>query len=197
MNSRAKKLTLIAATMLAMSTGSAARAHSAEKGSYKIDPVHSQAFFSVTHLGVGKFTGRFDSVKGELTADGTGDGNKVKAEIDVASVNSSFADRDKHLRSPDFFNAAQFPKMTFESTKVSIPATGDGSMTGNLTLHGVTKPVTFKLKHLGAAKDPWGGYRSGYVAAATIKRSDFGITFMPKGLSDEVEVDLNIEALKQ
>lgn len=197
MKSQGKKLALFATTVLTLSAVSSVWAHSADKGGYKIDPVHSQAFFSVTHLGVAKFTGRFDSVKGELTVDGAGDGNKVKAEIDVASVNSNFADRDKHLRSPDFFNAVQFPKMTFESAKVSIPATGDGSMSGNLTLRGVTKPVTFKLRHIGAAKDPWGGYRSGYVASATIKRSDFGISFMPKGLSDDVEIELNIEAIKQ
>lgn len=184
-------------SLLAMSTASSVRAEQTEKGSYKIDPVHSQALFSITHLGVSRFTGRFDTVKGELTVDGAGDGNKVKAEIDVASVNSNFADRDKHLRSPDFFNAAQFPKMTFESTKVSLAASGEGTMTGNLTLHGVTRPVTFKLRQVGAAKDPWGGYRAGYVASGSIKRSDFGITFMPKALGEDVDVDLNIEAIKQ
>jgi polyisoprenoid-binding protein YceI len=167
----------------------------ADKGSYKIDPVHSQALFTVGHLGVAKFTGRFDTLKGEIAADGSG--GSVKAEIDTASVNTGSAARDTHLRSPDFFNAAQFPKITFESTAVNLPASGDGTMNGNLTLHGVTKPVTFKLSHVGAAKDPWGGYRSGYVASGVIKRSDFGMKFMIGALSDEIEVRLNIEAVKQ
>lgn len=196
MNSLSKKLVFTTAALLALAAGTPVLAQSADKGNYKIDPVHSQAHFTVTHLGVSRFTGRFDSIKGEIVVDGNGDANKVKAEIDVASVNSNFPDRDKHLRSPDFFNAAQFPKMTFESIKVSIPDSGDGAMSGNLTLHGVTKPVTFKLKHIGAAKDPWGGYRSGYVATTTIKRSEFGIKFAG-GTGDDVDVAINIEAIKQ
>src|SRR5574340_644317 len=164
--------TTVAVALAALFASTAALAHNAEKGTYKIDPTHSAAFFTVTHLGVSKFTGRFDTVKGEVTADGTGPGNKVVAEIDANSVDSGFADRDKHLKSPDFFSAAQFPRIRFESTKVSLGADGQGSMTGNLTLKGVTKPVTLKLQHIGAGKDPWGGYRSGYVATTKIKRSD-------------------------
>jgi polyisoprenoid-binding protein YceI len=194
MNRGIKSFLTVAA--LTVCSSSVAFAHSAEKGSYKIDPAHSQALFTVGHLGVAKFTGRFDKVNGEIAVDGVSN-SKVKAEIDVASVNSNFTDRDKHLRSPDFFDAARFPKMVFESTKASIPASGDGSISGNLTLHGVTKPVTFKVTHVGAGKDPWGGYRSGYLATATIKRSDFDMKFMIPGISDEVNLQLNIEAIKQ
>ncbi|MFZ5508409.1 MAG: YceI family protein [Pseudomonadota bacterium] len=186
---------VFAASTLLASSG--VLAHSADKGSYKIDPSHSAAFFTVTHLGVAKFTGRFDVVKGEITADGTGAGNKVVAEIEANSVNSGFAERDKHLKSPDFFSAAQFPRIRFESTKVVLGADGAGTMTGNLTLKGVTKPVTLKLQHVGAGKDPWGGYRSGYVATGTIKRSEFGVNFMPGGLGEDVDLTLNIEAIKQ
>src|SRR5574341_1095932 len=117
---RMKRLHSLALALAVLLPAGGAAAHSADKGAYKIDPVHSYAYFTVTHLGVAKFTGRFDSVKGELTADGTGPGNKVSAEIDVTSVNSGFADRDKHLKSPDFFSAAQFPKMRFESTRVTL-----------------------------------------------------------------------------
>ena len=78
-----------------------------------------------------------------------------------------------------------------------IDAKGEGTLTGNLTLHGVTKPVTFKLQHIGAGKDPWGGYRSGYVATTTLKRSEFGMTFMLDGLGDAVDLVLNIETIKQ
>ncbi|MBL8437917.1 MAG: YceI family protein [Zoogloeaceae bacterium] len=174
-----------------------AAAHSADPGQYKIDPVHSYAFFTLTHLGVSRFTGRFDKLTGEVTADGTGAGNKVAAEIDISSVDTGFVDRDKHLKSPDFFAAAQYPKAKFESSKVVIDAKGEGTLTGNLTLHGVTKPVTFKLQHIGAGKDPWGGYRSGYVATTTLKRSEFGMTFMLDGLGDAVDLVLNIETIKQ
>lgn len=167
----------------------------ADKGGYKIDPVHSQALFTIGHLGLSRFTGRFNSLKGELNVDGGG--GAVRAEIDIASVDTNFADRDKHLRSPDFFNAAQFPKMIFESAGVSLPASGEGTLNGNLTLHGVTRPVSFKLVHVGAGKDPWGGYRSGYVVSGIIKRSDYGMKFMLGALGDEVEVRLNIEAIKQ
>lgn len=194
MNVHGKTVTIGALSLLALIAGTTANAE-ADKGNYKIDPIHSQALFTVGHLGVAKLTGRFDSVKGELSVDGAG--GSVKAEIDIASVNTNFADRDKHLRSPDFFNATQFPKMTFDSTSVSMPASGDGTMSGNLSLHGVTKPATFKLTHVGAAKDPWGGYRSGYVATGVIKRSDYGMKFMLGPVSDEIEVRLNIEAIKQ
>jgi polyisoprenoid-binding protein YceI len=180
---------------IALAAGGALAQGQADKGSYKIDPVHSQALFTVGHLGMSRLTGRFDSLKGELTVDAGG--GTVKAEIEVASVDTNFADRDKHLRSPDFFNAAQFPKMTFESSSVNLPAGGEGTLAGNLTLHGVTRPVVFKLVHVGAGKDPWGGYRSGYQASGVIKRSDYGMKFMLGALSDEVEVRLNIEAIKQ
>jgi polyisoprenoid-binding protein YceI len=189
-------LTATVAALPLLGAGPAA-AHSADPGQYKIDPTHSYAFFTVTHLGVSRFTGRFDKLTGDVTADGQGPANKVVAEIDVNSVDSGFADRDKHLKSPDFFAAAQYPKAKFESTKVVFDAKGDGALAGNLTLHGVTKPVTFKLQHVGAGKDPWGGYRSGYVATTTLKRSDFGMNFMLDGLSDAVELTLNIETIKQ
>jgi polyisoprenoid-binding protein YceI len=182
---------------LSLVAAAPALAHTADKGTYKIDPVHSTVLFTVTHLGVARFTGRFDGIKGELTTDGTGAGNKVSAEIDANSVNSGFADRDKHLKSPDFFSAAQYPKIRLESTKVTLDAKGEGSLLGNLTLRGTTKPVTFKLHHVGAGKDPWGGYRSGYVASATIKRSDFGVSFLPGAIGDDVELTINIESIKQ
>ena len=189
-------LTATVAALPLLAAGPAA-AHSAAPGQYKIDPVHSYAFFTVTHLGVSRFTGRFDKLSGEVTADGSGPANKVVAEIDVASVDSGFADRDKHLKSPDFFAAAQFPKARFESTKVVFDAKGEGSVAGNLTLHGVTKPVTLKLQHVGAGKDPWGGYRSGYVASTTLKRSDFGMNFMLDKLGDEVQIFCSVEGIKK
>lgn len=188
--------TLIPSTALFLSLAMALPATAQglpDKGNYKIDAVHSQVLFTVGHLGVSRLTGRFDGVKGEFSVDGAS--GAVKAEIDAASVNTGFADRDKHLRSPDFFNAAQFPKITFESTSANLAA--DGTLAGNLTLHGVTRPVTLKLSQVGAGKDPWGGYRSGFIATGVVKRSDYGMKFMLGPVGDEIEVRLNIEAIKQ
>lgn len=194
-----KTLTLSALTLLAgiAATSPAALAADADKGTYKIDPVHSSVLFTVTHLGVARFTGRFDAISGELTADGTGAGNSVTVEVDATSVNSGFADRDKHLKSPDFFSVAQFPTITFKSTEVKLDDSGKGTLAGDLTLRGVTKPVTFALQHIGAGADPWGGYRSGYTATTTIKRSEWGVDFLLGGISDDVDLVVNIESIKQ
>jgi polyisoprenoid-binding protein YceI len=192
----ASALAPLCAAALLLAAHGGASAQTADKGNYRIDPEHSTVHFTIGHLGLARFTGRFNQIKGDIVVDGAGDGNKVKAEIDVASIDTNSEKRDKHLRSPDYFNAVQFPKMTFESTKVSLPPGAEGTMTGNLTMHGVTKPVTFKVRQIGAGKDPWGGYRAGYVATTTLKRSDFGMK-LSAGVGDEVEVSLGIEAIKQ
>jgi polyisoprenoid-binding protein YceI len=116
-------------------------------------------------------------------------------EIDAASINTGNKKRDDHLKGPDFFNVKQFPKLTFKSTKVEKK--GDAySVTGDLTIHGVTKSVTVDVKKTGMGKDPWGNERIGFTTNFTIKRSDYGITHMANGLSDEVQLMLSAEAIK-
>lgn len=187
-----------AAAVLALSAVAATAAAPAPAGEYKIDPAHSGAFFEVGHLGgVSRFMGRFRDISGDLTVD-TPEKSRVKVSIKTDSVDSNHEGLDKHLKSPDFFSAVQFPVMSFASTAVTLNPAGEGTLAGNLTLRGVTKPVTFKLKHVGTGKGMRGEQRVGYVATATIKRTDFGMGYgVPGAATDEVDLRINIEAVKQ
>ncbi len=167
-------------------------------GNYQIDPVHSMVTFTVGHLGVSELVGRFDTISGSFSLDSANsDQARVSVQIPIDSLDTNFAQRNKDLLGPDYFNATQFPTMSFTSTKVQWQSRNAGQLTGNLTLHGVTRPVTFNIRRIGAGPDPWGGYRSGYVATTTIKRSDFGMNYMLNGISDSILVQLNIEGKRQ
>jgi polyisoprenoid-binding protein YceI len=176
----------------------AAFAQAPPAGNYKVDPVHSMAYFEIGHIGgVSRFMGRFNEMAGDLVVD-TPAKSSVKVEIKVDSVDVKHEGLNKHLKSPDFFNAVQFPTLSFSSTKVNLSASGEGTLEGNLTLHGVTKPTTFKLKFIGTGPGPRGDTRVGYVASTSIKRSDFGMNYgIPKAATDEVDLRINIEAVKQ
>ena len=124
--------------------------------------------------------GRFNDMSGDLVVD-TPEKSKIRVDVKVDSVDTRSEGLDKHLKSPDFFNAVQFPTLSFVSSAVTLNGGGEGTVAGNLTLHGVTKPVTFKLKEIGAGNGPRGDSRVGYTASTTIKRSDFGIAYgIPK-----------------
>ena len=124
--------------------------------------------------------------------------SKITVAIKTDSVDTKFEALDKHLKSPDFFNAVQFPTLTFASSAVKLDGKGEGTVAGNLTLHGVTKPVTFHLKQVGSGKGMKGEARVGYVATSTIKRTDFGMAYgVPAAATDEVELKINIEAARQ
>jgi polyisoprenoid-binding protein YceI len=188
----------LAAAGLALSAVSFAAPTAAPAGNYKIDPLHSGAFFEIGHMGgISRFMGRFNELSGDLVVDAP-EKSKINVAIKTDSVNTNVEALDKHLKSPDFFNAVQFPTMSFASTGVHLDGNGDGSVAGNLTLHGVTKPVSFKLKQIGAGKGMKGEQRVGYVATTTIKRTDFGMTYgVPGAATDEVDLKVNIEAIKQ
>ena len=189
--------TLIAAATLALSV-SAFAATPAPAGNYKIDPAHSGAFFEVGHLGgVSRFMARFNDISGDLVVD-TPAKSTIKVQIKTDSIDSNHEGLDKHLKSPDFFNVVQFPTMTFTSTAVTLNPTGEGTVAGNLSLHGVTKPVTLTLKQIGSGKGMKGETRAGYVATGSIKRTDFGMAYgVPGAATDEVDLRINIEAIKQ
>ena len=194
--SRLSLSSLALASLLAAGAASADNAFPA--GNYKIDPVHSVAYFEVGHAGgISRFMGRFNDISGDLVV-GAPEKSRVKVDVKVDSVDTRSEALDKHLKSPDFFNAVQFPVLNFTSTAVSLNPAGEGTVAGNLTLRGVTKPVTFKLRHVGTGKGMKGEQRVGYVATGTIKRSDFGISFgVPGAATDEVDLRINIEAVKQ
>jgi len=194
------KIRIIALALLAalFALPVAAPAQAAE--TYVIDTKGSHAFiqFRVQHLGYSWLYGRFNTFSGTFTADEANPGNsKIAIEIDTASVDSNHAERDKHLRSPDFLDVAKFPKATFVSTAVKANGDGSGTVTGNLTLHGVTKSIDIAVNQIGHGKDPWGGYRRGLQGSVTFAMKDFGITKNLGPASANVEMILSIEGIRQ
>ena len=165
---------------------------------YALDGAHSSAMFRVSHLGSSYFYGRFNEVSGALVFD-EADATKSSVNIVVkaASVDTNNEKRDTHLKSADFFDAGQFPELSFKSTGVVKKSDKAYSVTGNLTIHGVTKEVTVDFERPGTAKDPWGGTRTGGEAIFNIKRSDYGIAFMPDGLGDDVRLIVSVEGVKK
>ncbi|HET8746919.1 MAG TPA: YceI family protein [Ramlibacter sp.] len=198
MNIRSTVSIAIAAAGLALSAVSFAAPAPAPAGNYKVDPAHSGAFFEIGHMGgISRFMGRFNDIAGDLVVDAP-EKSKINVTIKTDSVDTNHEGLNKHLKSPDFFNAVQFPTLSFVSTGVKLDGNGEGTVAGNLTLHGVTKPVTLKLKHIGSGKGMKGEQRVGYVATGTIKRTDFGMTYgVPGAATDEVDLRIGIEAIKQ
>ncbi|RMD98638.1 MAG: polyisoprenoid-binding protein [Deltaproteobacteria bacterium] len=165
---------------------------------YAIDPVHSTVIFRVKHLGVGYLYGRFNDISGTIRFDEANPAkSSVEVTVKVASVDTNDEKRDKHLLSPDFFNAKQFPVIRFESASVKAVGGDLYEVSGNMTIHGITKPITVKMTRIGAGKDPWGNYRMGFEGVFSVKRSDFGIRYMPQGIGDDVLITLSVEAIRK
>lgn len=169
---------------------------SAVANTYDIDPVHSTILYRIKHLGASYSYGRFDDFSGSFAVDeAKPENSKVTFEVKTASIDSGAAKRDEHLKSSSFFDVKQFPTATFKSS--SIRKNGDKYMvTGDLTLHGVTKQVTIEMEHVGTVKDPRAGDISGYQGTLALERSDYGIKFMPDALSDDVMLTISIEGDK-
>ncbi len=168
----------------------------AQQETYAIDSEHSFANWSVRHV-VAKTTGTFSDIQGKVVIDRANLANSsVEAKINILSISSNHAKRDAHIVKDDYLNAAKFGEMTFVSTKVVATSETEGEITGNFTLHGVTRELTFPFKVLGFGTDPWGGYRVGLEAQTAIKASDFGYKWglKPNGsVGDDVEITLLIE----
>jgi polyisoprenoid-binding protein YceI len=171
-------------------------------GTWQVDPAHSRIGFSVKHLGISTVRGQFHQYHGQL-AIGEDGAAKAWGSVDVASIDTADVDRDAHLKSPDFFDVETYPEITFEST--SITATGDDTyeIAGELTMHGVTKPITLRAEVGGSEVDPFGNTRVGLEATGSISRGDWDMKFqMALGsgnlaVSDKVKIDLDISAIKQ
>ncbi|MFJ3261411.1 YceI family protein [Pseudomonas sp. NPDC086581] len=187
-------------TFAALALGTALfSAGQAMAADYKIDKEGQHAFieFRIKHLGYSWLYGRFDDFDGAFTFDEKNpSADKVKVTINTNSVNSNHAERDKHLRSPDFLNVSKNPTATFESTGVKAEGK-NAEITGNLTLNGVTKPVTIKAELIGQGDDPWGGYRAGFLGTTTLKLKDFNIQRDLGPASQEVELTLSVEGVRQ
>lgn len=166
--------------------------------SYQIDPVHSFALFKVKHFGAGYTWGRINAPTGTISID-EADPSKssVNVELKAENVDTGDAKRDQHLKGPDFFNAKQFPVLTFKSK--SVKKTGDQTfaVTGDFTLLGVTKEITLSVTRVGAGKDPYGNTRVGFETAVTLKRSEFGMNQMLQAVGDDVHIQLAVEGVRK
>jgi polyisoprenoid-binding protein YceI len=165
-------------------------------GTYEIDPGHSALIWRARHFDAGYTYGWFRDFKGSFVVDADASKGSVELTAQIASVDSALPKRDDHLRSPDFFNAEQFPTLTFKSTKIE-PAGATLRVTGDLSLHGVTKSLTTDVTPLGSGVDPMNATRAGYEAHLTLKRSDFGMKFMLPGVGDDIDLTLAFEGVKQ
>ncbi|NVN89290.1 MAG: polyisoprenoid-binding protein [Desulfuromonadales bacterium] len=178
---------------------------SALASTWTLDPDHSAAQFKVRHLMISNVKGSFEKLNGQLVLDDKDiTKSKVDVIIDVASVNTNIKKRDDHLRSPDFFDTAKFPAMTFVSTKVEKDGPDKLKVTGNLTIKGITKPVVLHVDGLTPEiKDPWGNIRRGASATTSINRKDFGVSWSKKldtgvvVVADEVAIQLEVEFIKK
>ena len=181
--------------VLAISAGFSGAAVAAD--TYSVDGGHSAAIFKVKHAGVAYTYGRFNKVTGTVVWDNADPAaSKIEIAIDPESVDTENEKRDQHLRNPDFFDAKQYPAFGFKSATVKKIDDTTYEVSGNLTIHGVTKPLTVKALKTGEGKDPWGGYRIGFETSFTIKRSDFGMTKVTESVGDDVAITFSIESVK-
>jgi polyisoprenoid-binding protein YceI len=192
-------MTLIAriAVLTLLGLGIAPGLAGAAPVAYEIDATHSSVQFVVTHLGVARVAGHFDRLHGQFAYDPARiEASKVQVTVRADSIGTGHEERDNKLRSDDFFATARFPEIRFESTSVT-GHDGQFALQGNLTLRGVSRPVTFQVTKTGESRDPWGGYRAGFEATTTIKRSDFGMRYMLGAVGDDVALTIEIEGIRQ
>lgn len=172
-------------------------------GTYAIDPSHSEVAFTVRHAGIAKVRGAFSEFEGTIVVSEDQAASTTDVTVQLGSVDTRSEQRDEHLRSADFFNVEENPTMTFSTTSVAIEDEEEFTLTGELTLNGVTKPVEIEAEYTGAATDPYGQERIGFSGTTTLSRKDFGLTWnaaLETGgvlVSDKVTVLLEVSAIKQ
>lgn len=194
-----KRLLASITTIIALSLPALASA-----ATWNIDPEHSNIGFKVRHLMISNVRGNFEKLTGVVDVNEKDiTKSKVQVSIDTASINTNVQKRDDHLRSADFFDVAKFPTMTFVSKKITKAGSGKLKVTGDLTLHGITREVVLDVDGPTAeSKDPWGNIRSGAVATTTINRKDFGLVWNKAletggvAVGEEIAINLDIEMIK-
>lgn len=171
---------------------------------WTIDTAHSSVQFSVRHMMISKVRGQFDKFEGTINLDEQNPANStVDVKIEAASINTQNADRDNHLRSPDFLNADEFPNLTFKSTKVEQIDDANAKLHGDLTIRDVTKPVVLDVEYAGQAKSPWGTTSAGFSGTTKISRQEWGLNWnaaLETGgwlVGDEVTITIELELVNQ
>lgn len=171
---------------------------------WTVDPTHSSIDFSVKHMMISKVKGTFKNFNADITADASDlTTATIDFRIDISSVDTRNEDRDGHLKSGDFFDTENHPHMTFKSTEITRKSADEYNVNGDLTLRGVTKPVTFTATFEGEGKDPWGNHKAGFTAEGKINRKDFGLTYnstLETGgvlIGEEVKVNVELQAAKE
>lgn len=194
MNAKKMLLTLALTAVLAVPAVAA---------DYQIDTSHSSVNFQIKHLAISKVNGAFLDFTGTFSYDPADPAaTRAEAVIQVASVDTGNEKRDEHLRNSDFFDVEKFPTMTFKTTSVKMGSATEGQVTGDLTMHGVTRPVTLELEIHGTATDPWGNERVGASLSGTVPRKEWGLTYnapLEAGglvLGEDVKISLEIEGIK-
>ena len=172
--------------------------------SWQIDSVHSHIYFTARHMMISKVRGQFETFGGSINFDENAPENTTVAiEIDVTSINTKDEQRDGHLKSPDFFDVANFPTATFKSTKVVKEDDDEGKLYGELTVRGVTKEVVLDVEFAGIAKSPWGTTSAGFSASAQLNRKDFGLNWnqaLETGgvlVGEKIKLEIELELVKQ
>ena len=185
-------------SVLALAAGSI-QGVSAQPVTYRVDPVHSFVLFRVKHMNTAYAYGRFNSFSGTIVVNEQDPSkSSVEFEIDANSIDTGNSQRDDHLRSPDFFNVRQYPKITFKSTSVRRINNTTLEVKGDLTIRGTTRPLTVRVTYVGKGRNPRGQEIIGFETTFTIKRSQFGVSYgLNGGLSDEVRVTVAVEAVRQ
>ncbi len=170
---------------------------------WQIDDSHTNAQFSVRHLMISTVRGRFAQVSGQVSYDPSSPkAVDVRVEIPVASINTHNEQRDSHLKSPDFFDAANHPTITFVGSRIVGDVSGAFELVGELTIRGVTKPITLKVSNEGTGNDPWGNERMGFSAVGKLNRLEFGLHWnaaLETGgmvVSDEVKLEIDVEIMR-
>jgi len=191
--------TVLTTSLLTSSLFATLAASTVQAADYNVDVKGAHAFvqFKIKHLGYSWLLGRFNSFDGGFSYDDKAPNNaKINIEIDTASLDSNHAERDKHLKGKDFLNVSSFPKATFISQSIKFSDDNNAIVTGDFTLKGVTKSISFSVVKIGEGQDPWGGYRAGFSGTTSLKLTDYGITYNLGPASTHVEMALHIEGVR-
>jgi polyisoprenoid-binding protein YceI len=174
------------------------------KQKWVIDPVHSDVSFKVRHMMITNVSGTFDVFEGTMLSDKSDFSDaEISFEAEIASINTRNAQRDEHLRSNDFFNASEAPKITFKSEQFKQLGNGLAELIGTINIRNVSKPITLKAAHTGTVVDPWGQVKAGFELSGSINRSDFGLQWSASSedgvvvLAEEVKLMINAQLVKQ